>query len=241
MASIAVAAKGGVELEPALKLAGICAHLITKAAQIELIHRGRPRRKMVAHADGIVLAPAEVEALGSLGDWRQQGVHVRDRTVVEIGRRRPDAIEGTDLVGQRSLDAIGPVTIQGFPFLLRNRRIRVSYQYVTTFATNSPRAGPNLSVLIPEIGRNRHLTILHVLRLSRISADLLDIDRLHVKVSLAEFVRRQPGFRIPELTRLDGRQMAARAVLVVECGAFVLALHQSGRIPPPAIWARSAR
>jgi len=78
---------------------------------------------MVAHANGVVLAPPEVEAFGSLGHWREQSVHVRDRTVVEIGRRRPDPVEGTDLVGERILDAIGPVTVEGFPFLLRNRRI----------------------------------------------------------------------------------------------------------------------
>jgi hypothetical protein len=40
-------------------------------------------------------------------------------------------------------------------------------------------------VVIPEAGRNRDLTILHIFRLGGIGADMLDVDLLLIEIALA--------------------------------------------------------
>src|ERR1700686_510041 len=100
MAGIVVAAHRGIELESAVKLV-----------------------KTVADVDGIVFAVAEPEFGGPLRNRRQQRIDIWNRTVVEVWRRRPNAVQWARLVRQQGLNAVPAIPVHPVSVRIQYRRL----------------------------------------------------------------------------------------------------------------------
>src|SRR6478735_2184552 len=109
----------------------------------------------VAELLGIVLTVTEIEFARSVLCGREQVVDGRHRTIVEIGRRRPDAVERADLVGKLAPDLVRHISVESIPlFLVQGRVLAVVDVIDGLFDHGLERFGE--SVLVDaEIGRQR--------------------------------------------------------------------------------------
>src|SRR5215207_5591005 len=69
VAGIAVASQSCIQPEAPRELPRLRIALVAEAAQIKIVFRGHRWGNLVAHADRIVLAPSQIEALRPLRHW----------------------------------------------------------------------------------------------------------------------------------------------------------------------------
>src|SRR5437016_2114086 len=118
---------------------------------------------------------------------------------MEVGRRCPDAVEWTSLIGERRLNAVRTKSVQRLSLRRRNWRVLAIVPMLHCLLDKFAERGTKLVCGYLEIGRSPDLPVRHILRLGGIGVDVDDLDDVEVKMALAECVRRLPVLRSPKL------------------------------------------